>query len=116
MSSKLDQVTDWASLAKGASYKATFLAHSCEMSVRQLTRYFLEKKKCTPHKWLHELRMQRAVELVCDKTPLKVVSIELGYKDPAHFTHDFTNYFGMPPSKFAGRQPELNIPTRNVRF
>jgi hypothetical protein len=33
--------------------------------------------------------LRRAVELILGEMPLKMVAAELGYKDAAHFTHDF---------------------------
>jgi AraC family chitin signaling transcriptional activator len=116
MSSRLDQIKDLAPLAKNARYNATTLAKLCGVSPRQLHRHIETKHHTTPHKYLHELRMSRSLELVRDRTPIKEASIELGYKDPAHFTHDFTHYFGMSPSKFAEQQPELLPSVKNVRF
>ena len=116
MSSRLDQIKDLALLAKEARYNAQALAKLCGVSPRQLHRHIESKHQASPHKYLNELRMRRAVELVRNKTPIKETSIELGYKDPAHFTHDFTHYFGMPPSKFSDRQPDLPLTVKDVRF
>ena len=116
MGSRLDQIKDWEALAKEAWYCAIKLARIRRVSERQLRRYFQERMHMTPHKWLHELRMRRAFELVRDKTPIKEVAGELGYKDPAHFTHDFKNYYGTPPSKCAFTRTELPPVFKNVRF
>lgn len=116
MSSRLDQFHTLALLAKEARYNVSKLARLCGVSPRQLQRHIEGKYQTSPHKWLHNLRMRRAVELVRDKTPIKEAWIELGYKDSAHFTHDFTHYFGLSPTKFSERQPELHLPVKNVRF
>jgi AraC-like DNA-binding protein len=86
------------------------------MSPRQLHRYFEDNSMKTPHKWLHDLRMRRAVELMCDRTSVKAAALELEYKDVAHFSHDFTKYFGVPPSKFTFTETEPSHQTENVRF
>lgn len=116
MGSRLDEIKDWALLAKAARYNAEALARLCEISPRQLRRYFKSSGRGAPHEWLHALRMRRAVELICDETPVKETALELGYKDPAHFTHDFTTHFGVSPSKFASAQAGHQPQSTNVRF
>jgi AraC-like DNA-binding protein len=98
MSSCLDQITDWAELAKSRHYSAAKLASACGVTPRHLGRYFQAHHGEAPHRWLRALRMRLALESIRDQIPLKVVAIELHYKDPAHFAHDFKDYFGVCPS------------------
>jgi AraC family transcriptional regulator len=98
VSSRLDRITDWAALAQASRYCAADVARECRVSPRQLERYFQVKHGAAPHQWLRRLRLFLAVERIRHATPLKVVAIELGYKDPAHFNHDFKAYFGISPS------------------
>jgi transcriptional regulator GlxA family with amidase domain len=100
-------MADLAALAQSCRYCATTLAYTGQVSLRQLERYFLTRYGFTPHQWLRDLRLRRAVELIRDQTPLKVVAIKLGYKDAAHFTHDFKAYFGVCPSSLS-RNPILS--------
>jgi transcriptional regulator GlxA family with amidase domain len=100
MARRLEQIKDWSTLAKSAGYSATALAFKCRISTRQLERFFQSKMSHSPHKWLRDLRMRRAVELVGKFVPMKEVAAELCYKDPAHFTRDFKEYFGVPPSRY----------------
>ena len=81
MHSRLDHIDDWAKLAGTANYKVGALARVCGVSVRQLFRFFEEKHNRSPHEWLHELRMRRASELLCDKSTAKEVAIKLNYKE-----------------------------------
>jgi len=104
VSSRLDQVTDWAALAKAGHYCAARLALNCGVSPRQLERYFQTKYGVAPHQWLCELRLRTAVELIRDRTMVKEVAIELGYKHAAHFARDFKKCFGVSPSCF-GHSP-----------
>ena len=101
MQSRLTRVKDWAGLAKSARYSTTALARICSVSPRQLERFFLAQMANSPHTWLRRLRMQRAIELIRDGAAMKEVALELCYKDSAHFTHDFKNFFGVAPSQFA---------------
>ena len=116
MSSRLDKVKEWSHLAKESRYCALSLATVTGVSSRQLRRYFADKHKTTPHKWLHELCMRRAVELLCEGELVRVVAEVLRYKDVAYFTQDFTAHFGICPSKFAEQQPELNFPAKMSAF
>ena len=116
MSSCLDQITDWVALAKAGNYRAAKLASACRVRPRQLERYFETRHHAAPHRWLRALRLRQAVELIRDGTPLKVVSIELGYKDPAHFAHDFKDYFGVCPSGFGQNPPLAVAEKQNVAF
>lgn len=119
MSSRLEQITDWPRLAESASYSATLLAFKCRVSTRQLERFFQATMGSSPHKWLRDLRMRRAVELICDQTPMKEVAAELCYKDPAHFARDFKEYFGVAPSRYhlnAPKTPPASSLGNNVAF
>lgn len=116
LSSRLDQIRDWPLLAKKARYNAQALATISGVTPRQLRRYFTIRKQSCPHKWLHTLRIHQAVELICDGTPIKETAFELGYKDAAHFTHDFTGHFGFSPSKFLESRRRLEFAGKNVRF
>jgi transcriptional regulator GlxA family with amidase domain len=101
MSSRLDRVEDWAGIARAAGYSVTIMASQCRVSQRQLERYFLISKQKSPHLWLRELRLKRAVELLRNDMDLKVVAAQLCYKTASHFHHDFKAYFGVTPGRFA---------------
>jgi AraC-like DNA-binding protein len=103
MTSRLDRIRDWALLAKSSRYSASALAQECGVSPRQLERFFQERMKKSPHQWLRELRMQRAVELLREGSSVKQVAPELCYKDTAHFCRDVKNYFGTTPGQIAGQ-------------
>jgi AraC-like DNA-binding protein len=101
MTSRLDRIRDWALLAKSSRYSASAMAQECGVSPRQLERFFQERMKKSPHQWLRELRMSRALELLQNDAPIKQVAQELCYKDTAHFCRDFKNYFGRTPGQHA---------------
>lgn len=103
MNSRLDRIKDWADLAKAARYSASAIARQCGVSSRQLERFFQVRLQQSPHNWLRELRMKRAVQLICESASLKQVAQELCYRDAAHFTRDFKEYFGVTPSQHERR-------------
>jgi AraC family transcriptional activator of mtrCDE len=100
MNSNSPTTPDWAALAKPAGYSAPILAQLHGISLRQLERMFLKNYGVLPHPWLRQLRMQRAVQLFCEKHSIGLIAQELCYKYPEHFTRDFKAYFGVSPSKY----------------
>jgi AraC-like DNA-binding protein len=105
MSSCLDHVTDWAALDKGGNYCATKIVSSCGVTPRQMERHIQAMGRPAPHRWLRDLRMRQAVEMMSCLTPLKIVAIDLGYKDPSHFAHDFKGCFGVCLTCFSQYHP-----------
>ena len=99
MVSRLRQVKDWGELAQANKYSVTSMARNCGVSTRQLERFFVELHGKSPRSWLQELRMQRALELMRDCTPVKEASYVLGYKNSTHFGHAFKKFFGISPGK-----------------
>jgi len=63
---------------------------------------------------MRALRLQRAVNLIRRRIPLRDVSRKTGYKDAAHFTHDFKNYFGFCPSDFRKNPSLLRRKSKNI--
>ena len=100
MSSRLQYITNWQDLAHRSGYNARALARLCEVSLRQLERFTLEVHGKTPRVSLREMRMQRALELINERTPVKTVALCLAYKNAAHFSSDFKEFYGAPPSQY----------------
>jgi len=105
----MEPVLNWPKLAETVRYNVNSLARQQGVSVRQLRRMFLDRFKRTPHEWLHQLRMQRAVEFLMAKKPVKVIASELEYRDAAHFSRDFKGYYGVSPSDYF---EEIERPTQ----
>jgi transcriptional regulator GlxA family with amidase domain len=102
MSSRLDRITDWTQSAVRAGYSAARLARLCQVTPRQLERFFHEHHQCTPHHWLREQRMRRALELVIEGMSGKEVAVQLGYKNTPHFARDFKKFYGVTPGRYLG--------------
>ena len=116
MASALRQIRDWEQLAASAKYNVAKLADECMVSSRHLERFFATAFGTSPHKWLHSLRMRRALELLRDCSQVKEVAKLLGYKDATHLTHDFKTHFGIPPSKAWSRGVLMAISAQMSRF
>jgi AraC-like DNA-binding protein len=74
------------------------LARICHVSVRTLQRHFQKHYDLTVSQWLHECRLEQARLQLATAESIKAVAYALGYKCPSHFTRDFKDHFGVPPS------------------
>ena len=103
MWSKLDRITDadWRANAKQANYCSNSLAQRCEVSRRQLERYFKTQFKQSPRAWLRRLRMEEARRLLSEGLSSKAAAYELGFKRPSHFSREFRHQVGVCPTAFA---------------
>src|SRR5437867_8926625 len=92
-SSRLDRITDWDIRARRATYQVKALAHQCEVSLRQLERYFVNRFRSRPHAWLNRLRMREACKLLLKGYLIKQIALELGFKQVTHFSRVFKRRF-----------------------
>ena len=114
MSSRLDQVLNWEQLAATSSYSVKMLAKRCDISQRQLERFFWHTKKQLPHQWLNELRQKQGLILMDGHALVKEVAGQLGYKQAAHFSREFKRFHGVSPTaiKKASVQGSRNVAFR----
>jgi AraC family transcriptional regulator len=93
----------WEQLAGAARYDAKELAKLCNLSVRQLERNFRQGLERSPQDWLNEQRIKAAQKLLLSGQPVKVVALELGFKQSSHFCRRFKSVYNMTPSQFAAQ-------------
>jgi AraC-like DNA-binding protein len=98
MNSRLIEVKNWEELAQAANYSASALSQRCQISTRQLERFFSESKRKPPHDWLNELRQERGLQLLRQGCSVKEAAISLGFKTVAHFSREFKRWHGFSPS------------------
>ena len=90
-----------ASLCRGIPIDA--VAADCAMSVRQLQRRFRAEVGIGPKLLARIARFQRALRLGMAsgwQETLTRLAHRSGYADQAHFTRDFREFAGLPPSGF----------------
>jgi AraC-like DNA-binding protein len=99
-SSELSQneFCSWEKLALASQFRIRELARICHVSVRTLQRHFQKHYDLTVSQWLHECRLEHARLQLATAESIKAVAYALGYKCPSHFTRDFKEHFGVPPS------------------
>jgi transcriptional regulator GlxA family with amidase domain len=91
----------WERLAEAARYDAKELAKLCHLSVRQLERDFRRNLGRTPQDWLNEQRLIVAQQMLQAGAMVKVVALELGFKQVSHFCRQFKTQHHLTPSQFA---------------
>ena len=68
-------------------------------SERTLARLFQSDLQISFASWRRQLRLTRAVDLICRRTPLSAVAEELGYANAGAFSTMFKRALGFPPSQ-----------------
>ena len=81
------------------------VAEACALSRSHFTRKFKESTLLSPHVWLRQQRVDKAMALLRD-SPLSLtqVAMECGFFDQAHFCRVFARSQGMTPLAFKRRQ------------
>lgn len=104
MCSRLDRINDWANRASASHYRFDELVKSCSTSRSQLRRYFLAKFGKTPQKWMDELRLTKATDLLhATHLSVKEIAARLSYEYPGNFARQFKRQHGYNPSEHASR-------------
>src|SRR5439155_21467732 len=85
LASRLGCICDWDQLASKARYNAPQLASLCQVSIRQLERFFRHAFATSPQAWLNHLRLCVAQELLLEGLTVKETTYRLGFKQPSHF-------------------------------
>ena len=85
----------------GAKNSVPDLARLARCTPDHFIRLFREATSTTPHQYLIERRLQRAVQMLSDGERPSDVATGLGFYDASAFTRAFKRRFGVPPSKYA---------------
>jgi AraC-like DNA-binding protein len=101
MAGILYRIENWEQVAHDADYKAANLAALCHVSDRHLERFFREKFKTTPQKWLSALQCRIAVKRLGEGYSNDAVVEELKFADKFELCHKFRRIFGRTPRSFA---------------
>jgi AraC-like DNA-binding protein len=106
MAGTLVSMQEWEKLAGVAHFNARRLAALCGVSLRQLQRQFRQHVGKAPQDWLNERRIVIAREMLSSGAAIKVVAIELGFKQASHFCRQFKSANQMTPSEFISSRTE----------
>jgi len=99
--STLQLVLDHMEAHLGSKNSVPDLAKLARCTPDHFIRLFREATSTTPHQYLIERRLQRAVQMLSDGERPSDVATSLGFYDASAFTRAFKRRFGVPPSKYA---------------
>lgn len=106
MSSRLDQVSDWAERAKRARFNLSALAADCHVSKQHLRRYIESRFGPPPHLWMMRQRLQEAPKLLEQGLQVKEVANKLHFNSAEHFSRTFKKQYHVSPRSFRGPTAE----------
>ncbi|MCH4887038.1 AraC family transcriptional regulator [Acidaminobacter sp. JC074] len=73
----------------------------CGMSEKYFITYFKETLGITPLRYLIQIRMRQAVELLRSRSlTIKEIAYDLGYSDPYNFSVAFKKHYKVAPSRY----------------
>ena len=108
MASRLDSVRDWENLAKATNYELAQMARNCNVSLRQLERFFQLKFGIAPKPWIDRQRLHQAMLLICRGEPIKSTAYKLGFKQSSHLSRMFKQHYGKSPRAYVSSRVTHN--------
>ena len=82
------------------SYSLSDMAEISRMPVETFRKRFVSEVGMPPQSYQLHCKMERAKVLLKDGLSVKQTGVEVGMKDPYHFSKTFKNIVGMSPSKY----------------
>ncbi|MCH9650483.1 MAG: helix-turn-helix transcriptional regulator [Deltaproteobacteria bacterium] len=76
------------------------LANAVGASSRTLERLFVAETGLTFQAWRRQIRLQKALVLLADQTPVTEVSFAVGYDSPSAFISMFRRALGQTPGRY----------------
>lgn len=97
----LNPVSDYLAVHFAEKIPVSALAKLAGMSVRQLERKFRETFKTTPRRYVMNLRILKACEMLSgSKKPITEIALEVGFYDHSSFSKKFTEMMGKSPRDY----------------
>lgn len=76
------------------------MASAAGLSPYHFSRQFRADMGCSPHRYLLQLRLGKALRLLRESNrPLAVIAAETGFADQSHFSNCFRRRYGVSPSR-----------------
>lgn len=98
---KLKLIGDYVADNLAAAIRLEELADLAGMSAFHFARSFREVTGRPPHRYVVEIRMARARELLTTSSlSVNEIAWRVGYANPSHFSKQFKRAFGITPGRF----------------
>jgi len=91
-----------------APHSVESLAHGLGLSTSRFTTLFRQEVGLSPQRYLEELRLERARQLLeVTDLPVRRVAEDVGFPDPNYFSTRFRRRYGTSPRAFRSLPPAL---------
>jgi len=102
----VERARDLITEEPGRAHTTETLARQVGLSERHLRRRFFETYAKTPRRYLAEVRLERAAELLRSTSlGIEQIALRVGYPSGLRFTRVFKRSFGSTPSAFRAQRP-----------
>ncbi|AXH09110.1 AraC family transcriptional regulator [Malaciobacter halophilus] len=81
------------------NFDLKMLAKNSNMSKFHFLRVFKKELGITPHNFIINQRVNKAISLINNGVSLAEASFQVGFNDQSHFTRNFKKLYGYTPSK-----------------
>lgn len=90
------------------------LAEQVGLSTYHFARMFKQSFALTPHQYVLERRLQRALADIRQQHPLLEIALRYGFSDQSHFSKVFKKRFTLTPSQLRQQATLHRVPTRTT--
>lgn len=100
----LGRINEYVLHNVGGEIRLQQLAALAGVSIDHFVRAFREATGKTPHRYVLDLRLNRARDLLSEgPVPIAQIAQDCGFSSPAHFSVAFHDHFGLSPSQYRRR-------------
>jgi AraC-like DNA-binding protein len=99
--SSFDELLDYMRANLDQPLRLSDLERRSHYSKRALQYAFRKKLGCTPHQWIRQQRLEKAMrqlEQGARGSSIQAIALACGYRHAGHFSSDFRKRFGLTPS------------------
>ncbi len=102
---RLRRVKDFIECNLGRNLTIETMAKEACLSPFHFARAFKAATGLAPHRYITELRIERAKSWIAKGRPLAAIAYDLGFSSQAHFTKRFKQLVGATPGAYRERRP-----------
>jgi AraC family transcriptional regulator len=106
---RMSSVLQWLQENLHGQLSTRVLAARAGVSASHFRRLFVDSLGMTPHRYVTQLRLQRASELLTQTdVPIARIASECGFDSQSHLTTSFSRVHGLTPARFRRQAARLN--------